>query len=344
MLRLTSRGLYCDPGDFYIDPWRPVERAVITHAHSDHARPGSKAYLCSRTSESLIRYRLGADISLESLAFHEKLEINGVQVSLVPAGHILGSAQVRMEYHGKVAVVSGDYKTDPDISCEAFEPVKCHLFVTESTFGLPIYRWPSDQDLFDEMHTWWRENQSDGKTSVLMTYALGKAQRALSYLDASIGPVALHGAVTPYLEAYRQFGAPIPETLGGGISEAKEMKGKGFVICPPSAMNTPWLKKYEPYSLAFASGWMAVRGDRRRRGVDRGFVLSDHADWIGLNETIRATGAEEVWITHGYQEALARWLNEQGIKAKAVETLFEGESDESESSNKSEEQEKATPA
>ena len=328
LLTLTNRGLYCPSGDFYVDPWQPVERAVVTHAHSDHARWGMGQYLCSQQSELVLRRRVGEDAAITALPYGEKLQMGSVNVSLHPAGHILGSAQVRMELNGTVAVVSGDYKTDPDPTCAAFDPVKCDLFVTESTFGLPIYRWPNEQEVFADINRWWKGNQATGKTSLLMGYALGKAQRALAGVDPSIGPIFLHGAVEAMTGDYRRTGVALPQT------QLVLDQGKGYdwsqalVIGPPSAAGTPWLRRFGDVSTAFLSGWMAVRGARRRRAVDRGFVLSDHADWAGLLAAITATRASEVWVTHGYTAQMSRYLTEQGIDAKPLKTQFEGEQDE----------------
>ena len=290
LLQTTDAGLYCPQGNFYIDPWRPVERAVITHAHADHARPGSAAYLAATSGQHLMRTRLGADIDLQCLDYGETLTENGVTVSLHPAGHVLGSAQIRLEYQGEVAVVAGDYKVTPDPTCATFEPVKCHTFVTESTFGLPIYRWETSEEIFAGVDRWWRANRDAKKTSVIFAYALGKAQRVMAGVDASIGPIYLHGATEVVTRAYRASGVALPETKPVSAESRKHEFAGSLVIAPPSAAGTPWMRKFEPYSDAMASGWMRVRGTRRRRALDRGFVLSDHADWPGLLWAIEATG------------------------------------------------------
>jgi putative mRNA 3-end processing factor len=321
----TARGLHCAAGDFYIDPWRPVERAVITHAHGDHARPGSGAYLGARCGVPVLRTRLGEDAAIEGLAYGEARDINGVKVSLHPAGHVLGSSQVRLEYRGEVWVVSGDYKLDPDPTCEPFEPVRCHTFVTESTFGLPIYRWQSPERIFASMNAWWRANQVAGRASVVFAYAFGKAQRILASIDHAIGPIVVHGAVEVLNRGYRECGVALPPTVMVGELDAKHDYGGALVVAPPSAQSTPWLRRFGDYSDAFASGWMAIRGARRRRAVDQGFVLSDHADWPSLNRAITATGAERVFVTHGATGPLVQWLNERGVEAHAMKTEFEGE-------------------
>ena len=316
-------GLYCPAGDFYIDHWQPVGRAVITHAHSDHARFGHRHYLASRAGANVLLSRL-PDISLQTLAYGERLDINGVTVSLHPAGHVLGSAQLRIEYRGCVWVASGDYKLDPDPTCDAFEPVRCDTFITESTFGLPIYRWDPPQAVFDGVDSWWRHNASEGRASVLFCYSFGKAQRVLASVDAGIGPIFCHGAVEPLNRAYREAGVRLPPVRLVSEIPPKE-KGvfkEALIVAPPSAQGSAWLRRFGDYSDAFASGWMRLRGARRRRGVDRGFVLSDHADWPALQTAIEATGAERVIVTHGSVAPMVRWLREQGLEAGAFATQY----------------------
>ena len=319
----TDRGLYCPAGDFHIDPWKPVERAIITHAHSDHARWGMDRYLCSREGSGVLRRRVGWDSNIDSLEYGESLTIGSAKVSLHPAGHILGSAQVRVEVDGEVAVVSGDYKTDPDSTCTPFEPVKCHLFVTESTFGLPIYHWPSEESLRSEIDAWWRANQAAGRCSLLLGYALGKCQRALAMLDPSIGPIFLHGAVTGLTQDYRDMGVDLPATMKVSDAEKGHDWSQAIVLAPPSAHGTTWSRRFGDQSAAFLSGWMAIRGARRRRAVDRGFVMSDHVDWPSLIAAIGATEAERVWVTHGYVNVVVRYLLEQGLDAEVYNGHFE---------------------
>jgi putative mRNA 3-end processing factor len=321
----TSRGLYCAPGDFYIDPWLPVERAVITHAHGDHARPGSAAYLAAKAGLPVLRTRLGEDAAIEGLAYGEARDIGGVKVSLHPAGHVLGSSQVRIEHGGEVWVVSGDYKLDPDPTCAPFEPVRCHTFITESTFGLPIYRWRTPGEIFADVNAWWRANAAAGRASVLFGYAFGKAQRVLASVDASIGPIVVHGAVDVLNRGYRECGVRLPETRMVTDFEAKKDFAGALIVAPPSAQSSPWLKRFGDYSDAFASGWMAIRGARRRRVVDQGFVLSDHADWPSLNRAIDSTEARRVFVTHGHTAPLVQWLTERGLEAHTMKTEFEGE-------------------
>jgi putative mRNA 3-end processing factor len=326
LLSVTPEGLYCPQGQFHIDPWRPVRRAVITHAHSDHARWGCDEYLSSLAGKHVFHARLGENANLTTLEYGEVVEHHGVKVSLHPAGHLLGSAQVRLEYAGEVVVVSGDYKLAPDPTCASFEPVRCHTYVTESTFGLPIYTWEEPAAIFESMNTWWRQNRDAGKVSIVYAYALGKAQRILASVDASIGTLVMHGAVEKLNRAYRASGVALPDTVMVSDDKKRDWAG-ALVIAPPSAQSTPWVKRFEPYSEGVASGWMAVRGVRRRRGVDRGFILSDHADWPGLNRAIRETGCENVLVTHGSTEIFARHLREQGLQAEVLQTLYSGDAD-----------------
>jgi putative mRNA 3-end processing factor len=328
MLQATDNGLYCAAGDFYVDPWRPVDRAVITHAHSDHACAGSRAYLTARPGEVLLRARVGGDAAIQATEYGESVNLGGVHVSLHPAGHILGSAQVRIESGGEVWVVSGDYKLEPDPTCAAFEPVACDTFVTESTFGLPIYRWPPEAEVFAETRTWWTANRQSGKASVLFAYSLGKAQRVLAGLAATAGPIYTHGAVENFCRLYREAGIALAPTTHVGAAPAATDWSGALIVAPPSANGTQWMRRFGPVSTGFVSGWMRIRGARRRRSLDRGFVLSDHADWRGLMSAIQASRASRVWVTHGYRAPVVEWLKQQGLDAQAIETRFEGEQDE----------------
>jgi putative mRNA 3-end processing factor len=323
LLQTSPDGLYCPPGDFFIDPWNAVPRAVITHSHSDHARAGSGTYLTAASGERLLRWRFGSEAVIETVRYGETRNINGVTVSLHPAGHVLGSAQVRVEHHGEVWVVSGDYKLAADTTCAAFEPLRCHTFITESTFGLPIYRWPKQAEVFDEIKEWWRRNQETGKASVIFAYALGKAQRLLAGIDIGIGPMFAHGAVRNLNRCYRESGVSLPEVGGPDDVPRGYDWSRALIVAPPWAHGTPWIKRFGAVSAAFASGWMRIRGTRRRKSIDRGFVLSDHADWPALLEAIRLTDAERIWVTHGYRSPLVRWLTEQGKDAKVIETRWE---------------------
>ncbi len=329
LLQATADGLLCAAGGFHVDPWRPVERAVITHGHADHARPGSSLYLCTPTSVPILRSRLGEDIAIETLAYGEVRIIDGVRVSLHPAGHVLGSAQVRIEDRGEVWVVSGDYKDASDPTCEPFEPLPCDVFITESTFGLPVYRWPDQQRVFDDIDRWWRENREHGRTSVLFAYALGKAQRVLAGVDISGGTVVGHGAVRACCEAYVAGGVELPPLAAPDELSREELRS-ALVVAPPSAQGTPWMRRFPGAATAFASGWMRLRGPRRRRAVDRGFILSDHVDWPGLLRAVGETGATRIGVTHGSADSLARWFREHGLDSWVLETRHEGEAGEDE--------------
>jgi putative mRNA 3-end processing factor len=325
LLTSTPAGLYCEQGNFYVDPWKPVDYAIITHAHADHARWGSKKYLAAATCREVLRIRMGAKADLTFQPLGKPLVIGGVKVTFFPAGHILGSAQVRIERDGQSIVVSGDYKRQSDPTCQPFEPIQCNTFVTESTFGLPIYRWPDSQLIFEDINAWWRENQVAGKTTILLAYSLGKAQRMLAGLDDSIGSIYTHGAIEKLNAGYRAAGVSIPSTTSVGDVDSKIDWSQSLVIAPPSAIGSSWARRFGKMSVGMASGWMQIRGTRRRRSMDRGFVLSDHVDWADLMRTIRETEAEQVWVTHGYSSIVARHLNEIGIHSRVVETEFKGE-------------------
>lgn len=330
-------GLYCPPGDFYLDPWRPVERAVITHGHGDHARFGHTHYLAAEACAPVLNARLPG-IDLATVPYGERVLHHGVELSFHPAGHVLGSAQVRIAYRGRVWVASGDYyvageRDDPreyNSTCAPFEPVRCDCFITESTFGLPVYRWAPQSTVFAGIEAWWRDNAAAGRASVLYAYSLGKAQRVLHALDPSIGPIVAHGAVEGVNRAYRNAGVALPATLNVAAIKDRSLLSRSLVIAPPSAQRSPWLRRFGEVSDAFASGWMLVRGNRRRRGVDRGFVLSDHADWPGLLRAIRATEASRVIVTHGFESEMVRHLAELGYDAGAFTTEFGDRDDEPE--------------
>ena len=320
LLETTENGLFCRRGDFHIDPWKRVDFAVTTHAHSDHARAGSRHYLTAEPGRGVLQERLGAGAHIEAVPYGERVTRNGVAISLHPAGHILGSSQVRVEYRGEVWVVSGDYKVEAEPTCAPFEPVRCEVFITESTFGLPVYRWRPQAEVFADINRWWQANQIAGRTSVLFAYSLGKAQRVLAGVDASLGPIFVHGAVAKLLPHYAAAGVRLPE-----VQTANAKSNRGLVIAPASVDGTPWLRKFGETSKAFASGWMLIRGARRRQALDRGFVLSDHADWPGLVASISATGAQRVLVTHGSTDAMVRWLRENGWQADALATRFTGD-------------------
>lgn len=324
LLETDDRGLYCAAGDFHIDPWRAVDRALITHAHADHARPGCGHYLCAASGGGILRERIGAQATIETLPFGQTSNMNGVKVSFHPAGHILGSAQIRLEHRGEVWVVSGDYKTQADPASERFESVRCHVFISECTFGLPVYHWPAVEEVFRDLNQWCRRNREQGRATVLHGYSLGKAQRLLRGLDREFGPIWVHEAVAAFLPHYRHAGIDLPETITAGPHLKADPQNPPVVVTPPSA-DPAWLRSLKDAATAFASGWMRIRGTRRWQSMDRGFVLSDHADWAGLNEAIAATQAERVLLTHGYTAVMARWLAEKGFQAETLATHFTGD-------------------
>lgn len=331
MLTVRDEGLYVPAGDFWIDPWRPAAAggtAVITHAHSDHARAGAALYVCAPTCAPLLRQRLGADLPIRTVDWGQRVELGGVTVSLHPAGHVLGSAQVRLELDGQVWVVSGDYKRTPDPSCEPFEVVPCDVFITEATFALPVYRWDDPQAVVDELLAWWHENRAANRPSIVYAYALGKAQRILAHLgDRVPEPVLVHGAVEPINGIYREAGIQLAPTVLATSVPAAARRGGVLVIAPPGASDSTFSRSFPQARTAFASGWMRVRGQRRRRSHDRGFVLSDHADWDGLLQTIQQTGAKRVLATHGRTDVLIRALADLGIEGQALSSQFHNEGD-----------------
>jgi putative mRNA 3-end processing factor len=324
LLIFTDRGIACPAGGFFIDPWRPVDRALVTHGHSDHARSGHGAYLATEAAAPVIAHRLG-EVRLQTIRYGERRQIGDVTVSFHPAGHVPGSAQIRVERRGEVWVVSGDYKTARDGFCEPFEPVRCHAFVTECTFGLPVFKWRPQDEIVADLNDWWRANAAAGRFSVVGAYAFGKAQRVLTAVDASIGPILTHGAVEATNAILRDQGLSLADTIHVTPDLDVKAHGGALVVAPPSALGTPWMRRFGDAATAFASGWMALRGVRRRRAAERGFVMSDHADWDGLNAAIAETGADRVFVTHGYTSIFRRWLADRGYDAAIVETEYGGE-------------------
>lgn len=325
LLQFTDKGIYCAQADVYLDPWKPVDKALISHGHSDHAYFGHKQYLCSVEAMPVIKHRLYLSNNIQGINYRESISINGVDFSFHPAGHIPGSSQIRVSYKGEVWVFSGDYKLQHDGLSAPFEPIPCHVFITESTFGLPIYKWKPQAEVFEEINQWWYKNKSEGKTSVIAGYTLGKAQRILKNVDLSIGKIFTHGAVDSINQVMKLQGISLPDAPRVTNDVSKDDLKGALIICPPSAVGSSWMRRFLPYSLGVASGWMRLRGTRRRRGAERGFVLSDHVDWDDLNRAIKETGAEKVFVTHGYTELFAQWLNTIGIEAHEVKTKFEGE-------------------
>ena len=329
LIRLTPQGLYCPAAEAWIDPWRPVSRALITHGHADHARPGSGTYWAEQSGEDVLRQRLVAGIALTGVGYGQELRIGEALVSFHSAGHVLGSAQIRISAGGETWLISGDYKLDADPSCTPFEPVTADVLITEATFGLPIYRWRPGAEVAAQILAWWRE--APQRPSLLFAYAFGKAQRLLAEL-AALGledEVLLHGAVQALMAPYRSAGVVLPPTRPlSDLPRSESLAGR-LVIAPPAAHRSAWMKRFQNPQTAFVSGWMAVRGARRRRGFERGFALSDHADWDGLLRTVRGCGARQVFVTHGNSDDLARYLREEeGLAAEPLGRAFEAERNE----------------
>ncbi|MFG1400580.1 ligase-associated DNA damage response exonuclease [Xanthobacter sediminis] len=322
----SPRGLHCLPGDFHVDPVRAVPRAIITHAHSDHARAGHGHVLATRETLDLMALRLGPRFAgtRQALAYGERVVVNGVTVSLHPAGHVLGSAQVRLEKDGLVIAVSGDYKDAADPTCVPFEPVRCHVFVSEATFGLPVFRHPPAEGevarllasvaLFPE------------RTHLLGAYSLGKAQRLMALIRRRGygAPLHLHGALAPITSYYAQQGLDFGELEPVSGVERKALPG-AIVIAPPMAMTDLWARRFAEPLTCFASGWMRVRARARQRGVELPLVVSDHADWDGLTASIQATGCEELWVTHGAEEALVHWAGTRQLRARPLRLVGYGD-------------------
>lgn len=323
LVRITPAGLFCERGGFHIDPWQPVERALLTHGHGDHAQPGSSSYLTVAQGQAIARKRLGEDAVIETLRYGERRHLGDVTVSFHPAGHVLGSAQLRIEHRGEVWVVSGDYKRQFDPTCEPFEPIACHTFITEATFGLPIYRWEPTLTVLEGLLAWWEHNREQGRASVLFCYALGKAQRLLAELvHLTDRTVFVHGAVESLVELYRSAGVEMLPTRKVVDEDKKKSFAGALILAPPSVHGSTWMRRLGPHETALASGWMRVRGNRRRRGYDRGFAISDHADWPALLKSIDESRAERILVTHGTSDALARFLRERGRDAEALETPY----------------------
>ncbi|PTT02087.1 DNA ligase-associated DEXH box helicase [Pedobacter sp. HMWF019] len=321
LIQFTSKGIYCTQGDFYIDPWKPVKLAVTTHGHADHVKWGNQAYLCHELTKSILLQRLGADLQIQTLPYRQQIDINGVKLSFFPAGHVIGSAQVRLEYKGEICVVSGDYKVEYDGISTPFEPVKCHTFVSESTFGLPIYKWQPQQIIFDQIKDWISANRDENKTSVLAAYSLGKAQRLIKGLEG-YGEIYVHQSIANLNEGFIHAGINLPDTIRITPETKKEDLQRGVVIVPPALTESRWTKSLLHAVTGICSGWMQVRAGRRWRSADAGFALSDHADWPGLLSAIKATTAERVFVTHGYSAVFSRYLNEIGISAEEVKTQY----------------------
>ncbi|MEO6289559.1 MAG: ligase-associated DNA damage response exonuclease [Ginsengibacter sp.] len=328
LISFTDKGLYCEKGDFYIDPWKPVDKAIITHGHGDHAYFGHKHYLCHTCTKPILQLRLGNN-NYQTLGWGVSINMNGVNVSLHPAGHIIGSSQIRVENNGEVWVVSGDFKVEDDGLSGKFEPVNCNTFITESTFGLPIYKWKPQEEIYENIITWINKNKENGKASILLAYSLGKAQRVLQAIKETTQTIFAHGAIFNMQQTLIDAGWNITSVERITPETPKELLKHSVIIAPPSADGSTWMKKFQPYSVGVCSGWMQVRGNVRRRNVDAGFPLSDHADWDGLLQAVKATGAEKVFVTHGFQSAFSRYLNEENIAIAAeVKTQYGNEDEE----------------
>lgn len=334
LLSFNDKGIYCAQAGVYLDPWKPVNNAIITHGHADHLRWGHKYYITHQMNVPIIKHRLG-NVIVTGKEWGETFTINGVTFSFHPAGHIIGSSQIRVEYKGEVWVFTGDYKTEDDGISTAYEVVKCHTFITENTFGLPAFKWLPQAEVMNDINNWWAQNKAEGKTSILFGYTLGKAQRLLKYLDLDIGHIYTHGAVENMTEILRPM-VDFPPTTRITKETKKEAFPGSMVLAPPSAHGTVWIRKMTPYVTGLASGWMAFRGARKRRAIDKGFVLSDHCDWQGLLESIRATGAEKIICTHGYSDIFSTYLRELGYDARTEHTQYEGDESEATDTKKDE--------
>jgi putative mRNA 3-end processing factor len=327
LIKFTNKGIYCEQGRFYIDPWQPVDLAVTTHGHADHVKWGNKAYLCHELTKPILHQRLGTDLVIETLPYNKQIDINGVKLSMFPAGHVIGSAQIRLEYKGEICVVSGDYKVEFDGISTPFEPVKCHTFVSESTFGLPIYKWQPQDIIFNQIRNWVSDNRDKGKTSVLVAYSLGKAQRLIKNLS-DYCEIYVHNSIANLNEGFVKAGVDLPDTIRITPELKKEALQQGIVIVPPAMAEGKWIKTLQQAATGVCSGWMQVRAGRRWRSADAGFALSDHADWPGLLSAIEATEAEKVFVTHGFTATFSKYLNEIGIASEEVKTQYGNEEEE----------------
>ncbi len=334
LLVFNTKGIYCEVAGVYLDPWQPVDKAIISHGHADHSRWGHKNYITHHTNVPIIKHRLG-DINVTGKKYGETFIINNVKFSLHPAGHIIGSSQIRVEYKGEIWVFTGDYKIEDDGISVPYEPIRCHTFITECTFGLPAFKWIPQAEVFKDINSWWSANKEEGKTSILFGYSLGKAQRLLKYLDPDIGKIYTHGAIENMTQVIRPM-VEFPETTLITRDTKKDELLGNIVLAPPSAHGSTWIRKMVPYVTASASGWMTFRGARRRRAIDKGFVLSDHCDWQSLLQAIEATEAKKIISTHGYTDIFSRYLREQGYDARTEKTQYEGELSEIENSKESE--------
>ncbi len=321
LIRFTDSGMYCPAGDFYIDPWKPVPRALITHGHADHARPGNGLYLAHPLTVEIMKARLGQQ-AYQSIKWNEPLKINDVRVTYFPSGHIAGGSQIRLEYKGETWVLAGDYKLVNDGISGEFEPVKCDVFVTESTFGLPVYKWQKQEEIYADILNWIYKNKSEGKTSVLIAYSLGKAQRVIQALSKTLETIWAHGAVYNMQQVLIDAGMPLAPVQRITPETSKAELNASVVIAPPGAEGSTWMRRFGNHETGICSGWMQVRGHLRRSKADRGFVLSDHADFNDLVKAVKLTEASKVFVTHGFQAAFSRYLNETLVASEEVKTAY----------------------
>jgi putative mRNA 3-end processing factor len=321
LITFTNKGLYCPLANLYIDPWRPVQNAIITHGHSDHACAGSTNYLCHTKTAPILNLRLGKH-NYKTMPWGQSITINGVKISMHPAGHIIGSSQIRLEHNGEVWVFSGDYKTENDGISGAFEPITCHNFITESTFGLPIYNWLPQAAIYNQIQQWVLQCFANNKNAIIIAYSLGKAQRVIEAVAAITQNIYAHGAVYNMQQTLIEAGEKLQPVNKITLQETKSQLKNAVIIAPPGAEGTTWLKKLMPYSLAICSGWMQVRGNARRRNADQAFVLSDHADWTGLLQAVKATQAQNIYVTHGFTASFSKYLNELGLHAQEIKTNY----------------------
>tara|TARA_Y100000768_G_scaffold388859_1_gene387991 strand:- start:4717 stop:5721 length:1005 start_codon:yes stop_codon:yes gene_type:complete len=322
----TKKGLYCPQGDFYLDPVSrsKVETALISHGHADHLRAGHKHYICTEKSLPILNKRIDSPNkqphNIKTFGYGEVFHLGEVKISFHPAGHILGSAQIRMEYNDEVWVYTGDFKRGADPTCEPFEVIPCDVLISEATFSLPVFRWPDFESEVESIYHWWQENKKENKPSVLGAYSLGKAQRIMKALrQFTQEEILVHGAVDEICQAYKKVGVDVGP-YQRITKETKDFAGQ-LIISPPSAIRSSWSKKFKNKTTAFASGWMRVRGNRRRRGVERGFIISDHADWDSLVRTFRETGAKKIFLFHENTQAMQKHLTEQGFNISSTKEL-----------------------
>lgn len=323
LLNLTECGIYCSAGDFYIDPWRPVQKAFISHAHSDHARSGNATYICHKHTTPILELRLGNLNNFRSVDYGESISVNGVKITFHPAGHIIGSSQIRVEHNGRVEVFSGDYKTSQDGLSTPFEPIKCHHFISESTFGLPVFKFSDTNQIATNFQDWVKRNNEKGLNSIVFAYSLGKAQRIVNLSPENV-EVFVHDSIFKTNQVIQSAGISL--NAYQHANEFDKLKNQGaLIITPPATMDSKWLKRFEPYSTAYASGWMQIRGNKKRLAVDKGIVISDHADFQGIIEAVNATGCEKVSFTHGYADFMARHFSEKSLEATVLKTDFMGD-------------------